>query len=83
MPKNKKVVDIQDVISLLNQSQKSNSNLQAIAKQVSIIEKAVAELNRLLSDGNSDEQEEASVQEKKPYTGKPRGRKPKAVSEAS
>jgi hypothetical protein len=60
---------------------RATANLRAIAKQANIIEKAVAELKRLLSD-DSNESEEAPV-EKQAYTGKPRGRKPKAESQSA
>lgn len=80
MPKGKKAVDYAEIISLLNQSQKSTENLKAVAKQVGILEKAVAELNKLLSVDDANESEEAPAKEKKQYTGKPRGRRPKAES---
>ena len=82
MPKGKKAVDYAEIISLLNQSQESAANLKAIAKQANIIEKAVAELKRLLSDDSNESAsvEEVPAKEKQAYTGKPRGRKPKAES---
>jgi capsular polysaccharide biosynthesis protein len=83
MPKGKKVVDIQEVINLLNQSQKSTASFEAIAKQVSIIEKAVQELNRLMNSDEANEQVESPAKEKTPYTGKPRGRKPKVTEESA
>ena len=79
MPKGKKAVDYAEIISLLSKSQESSANLKAIAKQANIIEKAVAELQRLLAN-DSSESEEAPVKEKQPYTGKPRGRRPIAES---
>jgi hypothetical protein len=84
MPRGKKATSFEDVISLLNQSKKSSDNLSAIAKQVSIIEKATKELNRLLAGDDSSEDETAAPAAEKPaYTGKPRGRKPKALGEAA
>lgn len=81
MPKGKKAVDYAEIISLLNKSQESSANLKAIAKQANIIQKAVAELKRLLSD-DSNELDEAPANEKQAYTGKPRGRKPKVESQS-
>lgn len=52
MAKGKKSVSMDDVIALLNESQKAGENQKAILKKVQAVRKALDELEALVSGGN-------------------------------
>jgi flagellar capping protein FliD len=93
MARPKKGVDLTDVINLLTQTQKSGENKKAIVAKVKATITAVDNLKGMLTDlkgmlegTDSQESEEstpAGGKAAKPYTGKPRGRKPKAGGESA